>query len=348
MKPRRIILAGGSGFLGQALARHYLASGLEVVSLTRTPQPASSGVRQIAWDGRTLGLWARELEAAEAVINLAGRSVNCRYHERNRRVILESRLNPTRVLGEAINQCAKPPCVWLNSSTATIYKHNFGPAWDESGEIGGTPEAKDEFSVAVATAWEQAFDEAETPNTRKIALRSAMVLGHGANSVFPVLRRLVRCGLGGKMGSGRQYVSWIHQEDFCRAIDWLLQAEQFSGVVNLAAPNPVTNAEMMRTLREICVVPIGLPATRWMLEAGAFLLRTETELILKSRRVIPGCLAAGGFEFRFPILRRAFENLCGKRRSVALSPHPPSPAGPTPGEGEGRWGERAIQELKFP
>lgn len=318
MKPRRIILAGGSGFLGQALARHYLASGLEVVSLTRAPQPASSGVRQIAWDGWTPGLWARELEAAEAVINLAGRSVNCRYHERNRRVILESRLRPTRVLGEAINQCAKPPRVWLNSSTATIYKHNFGSAWDESGEIGGTPEARDEFSVAVATAWEQAFDEAETPNTRKIALRSAMVLGHGANSVFPVLRRLVRLGLGGKMGSGRQYVSWIHQEDFSRAIDWLLQAEQFSGVVNLAAPHPVTNAEMMRTLREVQRVPFGLPASLWMLEAGAFLLRTETELIIKSRRVIPGRLMTAGFDFRFSRLREAFADLCGNAGTEML------------------------------
>ena len=310
---RRIILAGGSGFLGHVLARHFLASGYDVVILTRTPKPRADGVREIAWDGETPGDWTRELEGAEAVINLAGRSVNCRYHERNRKIILDSRINSTRVLGEAISRCAKPPQVWLNSSTATIYKHTHGPAWDESGKISGTPEAKDEFSVEVATAWERAFDEARTPNTRKVAMRSAMVLGHGANSVFPVLRRLVRFGLGGKMAGGKQFVSWIHEEDFCRAIDWLLEQDSVSGVVNLAAPNPVTNEEMMDTLREVCRRPFGLPASRWMLEVGAFFLRTETELIIKSRRVIPGRLAAAGFEFRFPNLRGAFENLCGNK-----------------------------------
>jgi uncharacterized protein (TIGR01777 family) len=308
----RIILAGGSGFLGRVLAKHFLNSRRAVVILTRMPKPVAKGVHEIAWDGRTIGPWARELEGAEAVINLAGRSVNCRYHKRNRSIILESRINPTRVLGEAIGRCAESPRVWLNSSTATIYRHTYGRAWDESGEIGGTPEAKDEFSVEVAAAWERAFDESPTPNTRKVAIRSAMVLGHGANSVFPVLRRLVRFGLGGRMASGKQFVSWIHQEDFCRAIDWLMERDDVSGVVNLAAPNPVTNAEMMDTLREVCHTPFGLPASRWMLEMGAFFLRTETELIIKSRRVIPGRLAAAGLEFRFPNLRSAFENLCGE------------------------------------
>ena len=312
MNARRMIIAGGSGFLGQLLSRYFTDLGWQVVILTRTPKPVANSVREFMWDGETLGDWARELEGAEAVINLTGRSVNCRYHERNRKIILESRLKPTRVLGEAVSQCAKPPRVWLNSSTATIYKHTYGPAWDESGEIGDAPEARDEFSVYVATAWERAFDQARTPDTRKIAMRAAMVLGHGPNSVFPMLQRLVRFGLGGRMASGKQFVSWIHEEDVCRAIDWLLQNEKFNGVVNLAAPNPVTNAEMMRTLREICGVPFGLPAELWMLEAGAFFLRTETELIIKSRRVIPGRLAAAGFEFRFPNLRSAFENLCGK------------------------------------
>lgn len=309
---RCIILAGGSGFLGQVLAKHFLASGHEVVILTRTPKLRVAGVREMAWDGETLGDWARELEGAAAVINLAGRSVNCRYHERNRKIILDSRIKTTRVLGEAISQCAKPPRVWLNSSTATIYKHTYGPAWEERGEIGGTPEAKDEFSVEVATAWEHAFDEAKPSGTRKVAMRSAMVLGHGENSVFPMLHRLVRFGLGGKMASGRQFVSWIHQEDFCRAIDWLMKHDDFTGVVNLAAPNPVRNAEMMDTLREVRHMPFGLPAARWMLEVGAFFLRTETELIIKSRRVIPGRLLKAGFEFRFLNLRCAFENLCGK------------------------------------
>jgi hypothetical protein len=199
--------------------------------------------------------------------------------------------------------------VWLNSGTATIYKHTLGPAWDESGEVGGTPEAQDEFSVEVACAWEKALDEAPTPTTRKLALRSAMVLGTGANSVFPVLRRLVRLGLGGRMANGKQFVSWIHEVDFARAVEWLIERKDFSGPVNLASPHPVPNHEWMRTFREVSRVPIGLPAARWMLEFGAFFLRTEIELILKSRRVVPGRLAAAGFEFCFPRLQDALTDL---------------------------------------
>jgi hypothetical protein len=311
---KRIVLAGGSGFLGQVLAKHFVGAGHDVVVLTRAPKPAANGIREVVWDGETLGDWARELEGAEVLINLAGRSVNCRYHERNRKIILDSRINSTRALGEAISRCATPPRVWLNSSTATIYKHTYGPAWDESGEIGGTPEARDEFSVEVAVAWERESNSARTPSTRKLTMRSAMVLGHGANSVFPMLRRLVRLGLGGRMASGKQFVSWIHEKDFCRAVDWLIEHDNFSGVVNLAAPNPVTNSEMMRTLRKLCGVPFGLPAELWMLEVGAFFLRTETELIIKSRRVIPGRLAKAGFEFHFPLIRNAAKDLLNRTK----------------------------------
>ena len=309
MKTTRLILAGGSGFLGRLLTTHFQSLGHDVVILTRTPGQTANNAREVAWDGKSLGQWARELEGAEAVINLAGRSVNCRYHARNRREIFESRIQPTRVLGEAIARCLKPPRVWLNSSTATLYKHTFGPAWEESGEIGGTPEAKDEFSVEVATEWERALFESKTPATRKVALRSAMVLANEKNSVFPVLRRLVRFGLGGKMARGQQYVSWIHAPDFCRSVEWLIDHDDLNGPVNLASPNPVTNREMMRTLREVCGVPVGLPAALWMLEVGAFFLRTETELIIKSRRVVPGKLLAGGFVFQHPKLLAAIENL---------------------------------------
>lgn len=245
------------------------------------------------------------------MINLAGRSVDCRYHSRNRRVILESRIESTRVLGNAIRQCAKPPRVWLNSSTATIYRHSLDRAMDEvTGEIGATPEAKDEFSVEVACSWERALEEARTPDTRKVALRSAMVLGRARNSVLPMLRRLTQMGLGGSMAGGQQFVSWIHQADVCRAVEWLLDHDDISGPVNLASPNPIPNRELMRVMRGICGVPFGLPAARWMLEAGAFFLRTETELIIKSRRVVPGRLLAGGFTFKFPELRAAIEELC--------------------------------------
>jgi uncharacterized protein (TIGR01777 family) len=309
MNTKRIIIAGGSGFLGQLLARHFAARGWEVVVLTRRLHEQGGAAREVVWDGRSPGDWTRELEGADAVINLAGRSVDCRYHARNRREIMQSRLEPTRALGEAMAQCAQPPRVWLNASTATIYRHTFGPAWDESGEIGAAPEAKDAFSIEVATAWEREFNAAPTPRTRKVALRSAMVLGHGRNSVFPVLRRMARLGLGGRMGSGRQFVSWVHHEDFCCAVEFVLDHDEITGVVNLAAPNPLPNAEMMRLFREVCGAPFGLPATEWMLELGAFLLRTETELIIKSRRVVPGRLLAAGFQFRFPELRGALVNL---------------------------------------
>ena len=305
----KIILAGGSGFVGQVLADYFAAKGMEVVILTRRPKQRADAIREEHWDGEKLGDWLKELEGARALINLAGVSVNCRYHARNRKRMLDSRLNSTRVLGEAIARCANPPPVWLNSSTATIYRHTFGPAWDEAGKIGGCAEAKDIFSVHIATEWERVFNEADTPRTRKVALRSAMVLGHGKNSVLPNLLRLARLGLGGSLAGGRQFVSWIHEEDFCRAVEWIIEHEKHCGPVNLAAPNPVPNAEFMATIRKVCRAPFGLPASRWMLEIGAFLLRTETELILKSRRVLPGRLLASGFQFQFPELRAALKDL---------------------------------------
>lgn len=311
---KRIVLAGGSGFLGGILAAHFQELGWETVILTR--QPKAPG--EIFWGGETLAAWRRELDGADVLINLAGKSVNCRYNHRNRAAILDSRVNSTRVLGEAIARCKQPPKLWLNASTATIYKHTFGPAHDEQGEIGPHPEAKDAFSIEVAQEWEKAVNETQAPGVRKVTLRSAMVLGLGANSVFPTLRRLVCLGLGGRMGSGNQYVSWIHARDFCRAIQWIVAHEELSGPINLAAPNPVTNREMMRLLRDLLRVPIGLPATNWMLEIGAFLLRTETELILKSRRVIPARLLASGFRFEFPELRAAFENLATAKNKNGL------------------------------
>jgi uncharacterized protein (TIGR01777 family) len=306
---KHIVIAGGSGFLGRALAAHFQKAGSRITILTRSPKATSSAIREIKWDAATLGEWTRELDGTDAVINLVGRSVDCRYHERNRRLIMESRVNSTRVIGQAIAKSKAPPSVWLNASTATIYKHTFGPAWNESGEIGSTPEAKDEFSIQVATTWERTLNEAQTPLTRKVAMRASMVMGTRGNSVFPVLRRLTRFGMGGRMGNGRQFVSWIHEADFCRAVEWLIAHREFSGPVNVCAPNPVTNVEMMNLFREACGMPLGLPAAGWMLEIGAFVVQTETELLIKSRRVIPGRLAESGFEFQFPRLRQAIEDL---------------------------------------
>lgn len=316
MRQQRIVLAGGSGFLGQALVKYFQTLGWEVIVLTRSPQ-ADRAAREVRWDAEILGDWARELEGAAAVVNLTGRTVDCRYTAENRRLIMNSRVNSTRVVGQAIAQCAQPPRVWLNASSATIYRHTFGAAWDESGtDFAATPEVKDAFSLEVIHAWERALDEAETPRTRKVALRTTLVLGLARNSVFPVLRRLARLGLGGRMGSGEQFVSWLHETDFLRAVEFVIAHEELSGSVNFAAPNPVPNHELMRAFRELVGMPLGLPATAWMLEVGAFFLRTETELILKSRRVVPGRLLRAGFEFRFPELRGALSELQSRAGST--------------------------------
>ena len=324
---KKIILAGGSGFLGGALAKHFFALGWEVVVLTRSPKLREDGVREVAWDARTVGDWSRELNGSDVVINLTGKSVDCRYTAKNRRDIIASRVDSTRAVGEAIARCENPPRAWLNASSATLYLHTFDTPMDENGAQGVTPVAKDEFSIEVIRAWEAAFNAeygvrsvkvgqslltSAATKTRKVALRTTMVLGHARNSVFPVLRRLTRFGLGGCMGSGRQYVSWMHELDFCRAVEWLIAHEEISGPVNLCAPNPLPNAEMMRLFREVCGVPFGLPATEWMLEVGAVFLRTETELILKSRRVVPGRLLASGFQFQFSEMRAALKNLLGQ------------------------------------
>lgn len=317
----KIILAGGSGFLGGELAKHFQALGWDVVILTRSAKTRrENGLRHVLWDAATVEDWADELEGATAVINLTGRSVDCRYTPKNRREIMDSRVNSTRAVGRAISKCKTPPRVWLNSSTATVYKHTFGKAHDESSrEMDSAMDAKDAFSVEVAQAWERAlFQEMDgrlmmvspsKPATRRVALRTSMVLGLGRNSVFPVLRRLTKLGLGGHQGSGKQFVSWIHVEDFCRAIEWIINHEELDGPINQCAPEPLTNSEMMRLFRTVCKIPIGLPATEWMLEIGAFFLRTETELILKSRRVVPGRLSQSGFSFRYPTFHEALLDL---------------------------------------
>jgi uncharacterized protein (TIGR01777 family) len=310
MSKIRIVLAGGSGFLGGELAKHFTTLGWEIVVLTRNPKPRSDQAREVAWDTKSLGAWARELEGATAVVNLTGRSVDCRYNAKNRREIMDSRVNSTRIVGEAIAQCKSPPRVWLNSSTATVYQHTFGKPHDESSqEMDSATDAKDAFSVEVAQAWERTLQEAQTPDTRKIALRTSMVLGLGRNSVFPVLRRLTKFGLGGRQGSGKQFVSWIHVTDFCRAVEWIIAHDELAGPINQCAPNPLPNGEMMKVFREVCRMPIGLPAWEWTLEIGAFFMRTETELILKSRRVVPGRLLANGFAFQFPTFREAIADL---------------------------------------
>ena len=312
----KIVIPGGSGQVGTVLARAFHKREHEVVVLSR--KPANAAWRMVEWDGETLGDWVSELEGADAVINLAGQSVNCRYDKHNRKVIMDSRLKSTKVVGDAIAQAWKPPRVWLQASTATIYAHRFDAANDEAaGIIGGTePNAPDtwRFSIDVATEWERAVNQAPTPVTRKVLMRSAIIMNPDPGSPFDILLRLVRFGLGGQSGDGKQYVSWIHDQDFVRAVLWLIEHEEFTGPVNLASPNPLPNAEFMRALRSAWGMPFGLPATEWMLEIGALVLRTETELILKSRRVIPTRLLQSGFDFQFPTWPDAACNLCARSR----------------------------------
>lgn len=307
-KAPRLVLPGGAGYLGRRVAAHFAAQGWHVTILSRgAALNLGDGIAFQRWDGETLGPWAEAIDGAAAVINLAGRTVNCRYHERNRREIYDSRLRSTAVLGQAISQAAAPPAVWLNSASATIYRHAEDRPMDErTGELGTG------FSVDVCRQWEATLDAADTPNTRKVALRSAMVFGTGADGVFGAFYNIVKLGLGGTLGPGTQYVSWIHEADFCAALEWLIARSQLAGAVNLASPHPLPNREFMRTLRQVADQPIGLPATRWMLEIGAFALRTETELLLKSRRVIPTRLLEDGFTFRYPVLEPAVREILSR------------------------------------
>ncbi len=232
----------------------------------------------------------------------------------------ESRIRTTHLLAKAIKQCPNPPKIWLNSSTATIYKHTYDAAHAEAdGILAATPEAKDAFSVRLAKDWENEFNAADTPNTRKIILRTAMVFGSESGGVYETLRKLTLAGLGGKMGHGRQYVSWLHADDFCRSIDWLLDSPNSEVIYNICSRCPISNRNMMKTLRGVLKAPLGLPATRWMREIGAFFMRTETELIVKSRRVIPERILSEGFTFNYIMLDKAIESL---ESGVTLQPVP--------------------------
>jgi uncharacterized protein len=303
MKISKLILAGGTGFLGQAIIKTFAAESTQIIVLTRGKEKKEKNIRYLNWDGKSSGKWEEELNGADVLINLTGRSVDCRYTEKNKAEIISSRLNSTRALAKAINTVEHPPKVWLNAASATIYKASEDTLMGED-----TGETGTGFSVDVCKQWENAFNEKAIPATRKIALRISMVLGKGGG-VFPVLKKLTNIGLGGKMGTGRQRVSWIHEEDFLSALKWLISNENAAGPYNLAAPEPVSNSEFMSIMRRQLNRKIGLPATKWMLEIGAFFIRTETELILKSRNVIPQKLLNGGFHFTYSKVEDAIKNL---------------------------------------
>ncbi len=321
-RPLRIVLPGGSGQVGQALARHFQAQGQHVTVLTRSPY--SAPWQTVHWDGATEGSWTEALDGADVCINLAGRSVNCRYTPANCAAIYNSRIGTTRLLNRVIASLASPPPVWLNASTATIYRHALDRPMDEAtGELGGyelisrrrrAPDTWN-FSIQVAKDWEAEFFSTPTPRTRKVALRSAITFSPTPGNAFEILLNLVRFSLGGKQGNGRQFVSWIHETDFARAVEFLIDREDLDGPVNIAAPNPLPNREFMEALREAWGMPNGLAIPAFALEIGAFFLRTESELVLKSRRVVPGRLLDAGFDFEFPTWPEAAEDLVRQWRS---------------------------------
>ncbi len=307
----RVVIPGGSGQVGDVLARHFHGQGDHVTVLSRQSKPAPWQVLQ--WNGRDMGRWAKAIDGADVVINLAGRNVNCRYTPDNRREIVDSRVLSTRVIGQAIAQAVKPPALWMNASTATIYRHALDRPMDESsGELGGNePDAPStwRFSIDVAKSWEAEFFSVAAPATRKIALRSAMTMSPDPDGIFDTLLKLVRTGLGGGAASGKQFISWIHEADFVRAIDFLIEHQELDGCINICSPCPLPNRDFMRVLRHAWGTRIGLSATQWMLELGAIFLRTETELILKSRRVVPQRLLESDFRFNFADWPCAAEDL---------------------------------------
>lgn len=301
MRPT-IIITAANGFIGQSLVQH-LKDNYRIVALVRTSLPSTPDVTYYVWDGRTAGAWTHELEGAFAVINLAGKSVNCRYNEANKAAIYSSRLESTHVIGKAIENCTVRPKVWLNAASATIYAHSLEKPNTETNHVIGSG-----FSVDVCQQWEAAFNAYNDLGVRQILLRTAIVLGKKGGVMAP-FKRLAYFGMGGKMGPGNQQFSWIHELDVCRAVEHLLVNEQSSGVYNIAAPNPVRNSVFAATLRKKLGVPFGIPQPKWLLEFGARLIKTETELVLKSRYVLPGRLLEEGFVFQFPDLESCLNDL---------------------------------------
>lgn len=321
----RIVIPGGSGQIGRVLAAYFQERGHHVTVLTRGPYTAPW--QTVHWDGVNRGPWIQTLEGSDVCIHLSGRSVNCRATAKNRQEMYSSRIDTTRLVGDAISVLDNPPGVWLNASTASIYRHALDRDMDEAtGEIGGNEwitkhrraPAKWNWTVELVKDWEAAFFEAQTPHTRKIALRTSLVFSPSPGGVFEVFSNLVRASLGGTQGNGRQYISWMHEADYARAVDFLIEHKEMAGPVNVTAPNPLPNREFMLALRDAWGVPNGLPAPAPLIRLAAIFLRTEPELVLKSRRVVPRRLLDAGFRFQFPAWQAAAQDLVTQWRARDL------------------------------
>ncbi|MDY8134489.1 TIGR01777 family oxidoreductase [Aquimarina sp. 2201CG5-10] len=300
---KKIVIAAGTGFLGKILINHFKSKTEKIIVLTRGKTRTENHIHFVHWNAKTLGGWKNELNNADALINLTGKSVDCRYNQRNKDLILNSRIESTLILGKAIEQCIHPPKVWINSSTATIYRHSLDKEMTETtGEIGSG------FSVNVATSWEKTFFTQSTPHTRKVAIRTSIVLGTQGGALPPIIK-LVKIGLGGSQGQGNQKFSWIHETDFARSIAFIINNQDIKGVINIVSPKPTTNTVLMKTLRSALNVSIGITLSKPILELGAYIIKTETELILKSRNVIPEKLIHHGFNFLYPHLDQTLNDL---------------------------------------
>lgn len=295
----KIIIAAGTGFLGRNLENYFLDKNYGVKILTRNPKRKN----EIFWDAKTIGTWKNVLEDADVLINLAGKSVDCRYNDKNKKEIYASRIDSTRVLQQAIDNCQNPPKIWLNASSATIYIHSETHLNTEKNGIIG-----DDFSMNICKSWEKEFFRTENLNIRKVALRTSIVLGKNGGA-FPKFKQITKLGLGGKQGRGNQLVSWIHIDDFCEAIHFIIEHQNLKGAINITAPNPLSNEKMMKQLREKMKIPFGIPSPVWLLELASFFMQTETELMLKSRNVYPETLLQHGFSFLYRDFGQAMEAL---------------------------------------
>ncbi len=301
---KKIIIAGGTGFLGTSLVNHYLKQDTQIIILTRGKSQIKGGIQYESWDGKTIGSWIKVLDNSDIVINLNGKSVDCRYTKKNRSLIYSTRLESTNILGQAILQCNNPPTLWINSASATIYRHSVDKEMDEySGEFGVG------FSVDVCQKWEAAFNQFELNKTRKVILRTGIVLGKSGGPMKP-LKMLAKLGFGGKQGSGEQYVSWLHEDDFANIIDFIESNQDINGAYNVTAPTPLPNSDFMKAIRQALKIRVGISMPRWLLELGAIIIGTETELILKSRRVVPTKLMDAGYNFKFNEINKALFTLC--------------------------------------